>query len=68
MVKIKSVPSYIVEPGRGYQYVIAMRMKDNSLLYQRVCKTKREANKRLAINQGWRGNIFEIYSLNEITR
>ena len=68
MVNIKSVPEYIFEASRGYQYVIAMRMKDGSLLYQRVCKSKREANKRLAINQGWRGNIFEIYSLNEIAR
>ena len=68
MVNIKSVPDYIFETGRGYQYVIAMRMKDGSLLYQRVCKTKREANKRLVINQGWRGKIFEIYSLNDIAR
>lgn len=68
MVNIKYVPEYIFETGRGYQYVIAMRMKDGSLLYQRVCKTKREANKRLTINQGWRGNIFEIYSLNDIAR
>ena len=68
MVNIKSVPEYIFEEARGYHYVIAMKMKDGSLLYMRVCKTRREANKRLKINQGWRGNIFEIYSLNEITR
>ena len=68
MIQIKSVPAYIFEENRGYKYVIAMKMKDGSLLYQRVCKTRREANKRLAVNQGWRGNIFEIYSLNEIVR
>jgi hypothetical protein len=69
MVNIDSVPSYIFNKYRGYYFVIAMRRPNNTLLYQTVCKTYKEATKKIKVlnNHIKEGYSFEIFTLNEIT-
>jgi hypothetical protein len=45
-----------------------MKMDDGSLLYQRACKTMKEANRRMNILKGWHGDKFEVYFLNEVAQ
>ena len=68
MVKINAIPKYIFNPRYGFNYVIGMKMNGGSLLYQRACKTIKEANRRMNVLKGWHGDKFEVYFLNEITQ